>query len=645
MRLPLRLCLRSAAAALGGASTRALADERPPAAREYPFVIVGAGIAGRAALHELLDRRPDARVLVVDADSVCIRDAEAIAALKRNSKPNVDCVVGCASSIDVEQRLVSVDGRDVRFGDKCILATGSPPPHVPDDFVDAAIVDRVATLGRGASHDAKILQDVLRRAAAGEHVLIVGAAWPAVELASLAAQAAPAETRRAAKRRAATGEEPPAVVTLLFPEQAPLQARVPRWLGGLLRKRLERRRIDVRVHSQVRYVGPAEDGTGRLRVYVGRAYDAMQASSVDADFVVIAGGEHHFQHSSDRGGEAAHLGFCATAARTAPRGTAVLPVVGGPVSLVEMASPLCVNGELCASSRVLVAGDAAATPPRQLAATVCAAVPVGEDAEFYASSISAHAGEAHARESGAAAGAHAASGDGSLAAAMFVDHVPRGTAVYACDSARAALGGFGCSLVGRCDSELETHAFSFTGATKNASGVVALYVERPRASGPRVVVGVVLWGAALLDGPETLAAAKRTILDARQAAGGADDDVEAFAALRAVADVIATAAPATLLSTHESCISRAERLGPRYAPGAGAADTALFSRGRNSSGAEKKKQAYSAGIVQSLGVGMAQTDAEALLFHAQRLAAEAETRREKIKRDPWHHPPQNHPPQ
>ena len=45
------------------------------------------------------------------------------------------------------------------------------------------------------------------------------------------------------------------------------------------------------MHSQIRYVGPelAAKKPNAIRVYLGRAYDALNASSLPADFLVVAG--------------------------------------------------------------------------------------------------------------------------------------------------------------------------------------------------------------------------------------------------------------------------------------------------------------------------------------------------------------------
>ena len=71
--------------------------------------------------------------------------------------------------------------------------------------------------------------------------------------------------------------------------------------------------------------------------------------------------------------------------------------------------------------------------------------------------------------------------------------------------------------------------------------------------------------------------------------------------------------PATVLATlaasgtderafrHAHVISRADRLGPRFYDGLGAADTALFSRGKNSKMADRVSRAYASGVVHGPG--------------------------------------------
>ena len=63
-------------------------------------------------------------------------------------------------------------------------------------------------------------------------------------------------------------------------------------------------------------------------------------------------------------------------------------------------------------------------------------------------------------------------------------------------------------------------------------------------------------------------------------------------------------------------------------PGAAAADTSLFSRGRNSSASEKLDRAYSAGIKQSLSSDRAGSEADLIHLAAMRKTAEHDSRRE-----------------
>ena len=74
-------------------------------------------------------------------------------------------------------------------------------------------------------------------------------------------------------------------------------------------------------------------------------------------------------------------------------------------------------------------------------------------------------------------------------------------------------------------------------------------------------------------------------------------------------------------------ISRAERLGPRFADGLGAADAALFSRGKNVLRSEQMDKAYSAGM--TLGPGAALTESQHIVAAAHRRDTQRQMRRRR----------------
>lgn len=515
----------------------------------YSFVILGVGFAGRAALDGLVSRRPASKILVVDPDKQAVLDATSAASNVYGSNCR-------ASWLDAGKKCVGLsDGTTATWSERCILAVGAPEPHVPSDFVDESAWEFVEILGgRGRSCDDAVFLRAKKMAKDGGRIAVLGGAWPAVQFAA---------------RCASFGGE----VTLVVPEHSPLFARAPRWLGSVLTRRLERRGVTVRRFSQVSFIarGP--------RVYTARTFDAMATQSFETDLVVVAGGEYHMQHGRVPKDEPVELGLDEKCAECAPRGASRLPIKR--IVSLDMASPVSVNEELCASSTVLAAGDAAATPSRIATSPVCACVPLAPGSRLRsAATLTSHAGVSHAVATGDAAGAHAASNDGNEAASLLDSYVQ----VYVAEERTL---NFVAVFVGRCDSEAETHTYSYPGRSDSS---VTLFVNRPRPGAPAVVVGALLWGS---EATQPLVRERAVSFvgswrDEKLNEDERDDE------LRRKAVLILGKAP----SRYRNALSRSERLGPGFAPGAAAADVSLFSRGRNvSSFAQKQAAAYKAGIL------------------------------------------------
>ncbi|KAH8098279.1 hypothetical protein JL720_1214 [Aureococcus anophagefferens] len=406
----------------------------------------------------------------------------------------------------------------------------------PEGFVDGAADALVRVLGLGESSDAAVEAEALALAARGGEVAVIGGSW----------QAAAAGRLALAPNREASGHSGSAA-TLVFPEQTPVGARLPKALGLKLRKRLEKRGVAVVGHSQVRYAGPSASSR-RCLLYLGRVDDALKTSQAYADLVVVAGGEHvppaEVSARALRRWRAGRVRDEAHGPRRPARGEAAHLRQRG--ARGELDDPrLRRRGRDAVPPRV-----ATRAPPPRPGHRAC--------------TIANDAGVHHAEATGAAAGDHLATLDGRGAAAVVARLADgrRGPATL----------GLHVTLVGKCDATLEAH--HFYGKHVN----VAVYVEKSASTddgGPsRAPVGVHpdrLWELDL----ENL----RTLLDECLAASGTDE--RAF--------------------RHAHVISRADRLGPRFYDGLGAADTALFSRGKNSKMADRVSRPYASGVVHGPG--------------------------------------------
>ena len=120
-----------------------------PVKRVTPYVVIGHGIAGRAAVQALLEAKPDAEVLVLDAGEAP-QDFHPVGegvvptmfgARKRG--PDVQYRwETTAETLDADAKVLTLsDGSTVHFG-KCLLTVGQGPVLVPHNHVDRSVADR-----------------------------------------------------------------------------------------------------------------------------------------------------------------------------------------------------------------------------------------------------------------------------------------------------------------------------------------------------------------------------------------------------------------------------------------------------------------------------------------------------------------------
>ena len=129
----------------------------------HAFVVVGSGVAGRAAVKTILANEPGADLLVLDAGQAGGRGD-----LARGAFAGL-----VATRVDPQRRLVRcADGRTVGFG-ALLLACGASPATVPrgdPDFVDPGCPSSSVRELRGKEDREAVLAAVRR----GERVVIVG---------------------------------------------------------------------------------------------------------------------------------------------------------------------------------------------------------------------------------------------------------------------------------------------------------------------------------------------------------------------------------------------------------------------------------------------------------------------------------------
>jgi len=347
--------------------------------RNSKYVIVGLGVTGNAALQALLECEPDAEITVVETGTVPPEFEQPhrrggasgggrLGGLLRGrgaaATPRVTYLWGTAvESMDADGKVLSLsDGSKLAF-DKCLLAVGEGPVQVPSRFVDRVVAGRITPL-----YGAEDRRALGRLVAQGHHVTIVGSNWASVELASFLSDVG---------RRHGWGRTS---VTLLFPESTPLAKELPRYLSGLLLRRLERRGVEVIPHTCVKYIGRAMD----YEVQSLRSSFSAPASSGDDSAAQPQVHSHANSNRLRRDQEPAvssdPVRVYLTSKFASLDSTALLTdqvVVGGssaqgrlpvlrfeghPLEMDERTGGLVVSHELQASSSVFVAGDAASFP-------------------------------------------------------------------------------------------------------------------------------------------------------------------------------------------------------------------------------------------------------------------------------------------
>ncbi|EWM21574.1 apoptosis inducing factor [Nannochloropsis gaditana] len=439
--------------------------------RSAKYVIVGMGVTGSAALQALLECEPDADITVVERGTQSADFEEPQGGRDRarkkekggglggflrrghQGKPSVKYLWGTTvNSLDADGRILSLsDGSTLRF-EKCLLAVGEGPVRVPPRYVERDIAGRVTPLHR--AEDRRVLG---RSVAQGHHVTVVGSNWASVELASFLSDVG---------RRHGWGRSS---VTLVFPESTPLAKELPRYLSGLLMRRLERRGVEVIPHTSVKYIGRAmayevqalrpsqpwsppfdpEEDTGEgprrkptannrpteeqepmasfdpIRVYLTSKFASLDSTALLTDHVVVGG-------SSSQGR---------------------LPTFdfeGHPLEADAKTGAIVVSHELQASSSVFVAGDAAHFPCTDL----------GKRVNVRSAD--------HAYHSGWVAGMNM-TGRG-----VRYQHLPLFFGAIPRLGVRAAW-------VGQCDGSAETHGFWWKeGGKANGSGGTGMARKRTR---------------------------------------------------------------------------------------------------------------------------------------------------------------------
>jgi Pyridine nucleotide-disulphide oxidoreductase len=317
--------------------------------RNYDFVVVGHGTAGRSAVTTLQQVCPTAKIAVVDPLR-CPTGGQISHSLTKPTSAtaaangHVDYYAARATGLCTDDKTVQIvstlpptsaaetvttasDSDDdagvvvaLQYMHALLIATGArgaPPPHY---LVDGPAAHRVVELHSTAlgglvlrddqdtvvqedSVDAdsqptasspfwspdQVRQHVHTWARAGQAVAVLGSGWEAVDLVALLAVHG--------SRRRKQAQTTSTTASLVFGAAGPLSHVLPHYLSRAVSKRLQSLRIQVLDRSLVRYIGHHNGGHPNkthnssprlLQLYTAKSFDFLDGATTAVDWIVVA---------------------------------------------------------------------------------------------------------------------------------------------------------------------------------------------------------------------------------------------------------------------------------------------------------------------------------------------------------------------
>jgi hypothetical protein len=304
--------------------THKISDSSPTStAKEYDFVVIGHGIAGKSAVKKLQELCPQASIAVLDP---MMRAT--------TSSGKVEFIPIRCEGFHPLNRRVQMSSRDeIRYQHAILVATGSrgaPPPHY---LLDENALGRILELRptildnqgtRPILDPVKIRQSVLQAARRGDKVATLGSGWEAVEMAIAVSLASRSQKSSS---------------VLVFGGKGPLSHVLPQYLSAAVAKRLTSTKHNIEIYhrSLIRYVGTDFAGnddnelTG-LTLYTAKSYDLLDAARTAVQWLV---GKENFRSvsSMDTLPNPNFFLFSVAPEIIGPMGTATLPTRNVPAYL------------------------------------------------------------------------------------------------------------------------------------------------------------------------------------------------------------------------------------------------------------------------------------------------------------------------
>jgi hypothetical protein len=256
------------------------AGDKPKTTVVYDFVVVGHGNAGQSAVRTLRETCPSADIAVIDPLRVASNYSDTN---RRRSNNKLDQYRDTVASLDPSTkslRLVTDHKRTVQYRHGILLATGARGAPPPLELFEDSSLSRVLELRptelskntkRPMMAPENVRRAVIEAARKGARVAILGSGWEALDLLLVAEQ---------------EGRKKPSIC---FANPGPVWNILPNYLSTELRRKLQKREIDIQDRSYVRYVADVKRGNTRMiELHTAKTYDLLDTRRTVLDLLVIA---------------------------------------------------------------------------------------------------------------------------------------------------------------------------------------------------------------------------------------------------------------------------------------------------------------------------------------------------------------------
>lgn len=308
-------------------------DVKP--AQEVDFVIIGNGNAGRSAVKTLMEKCPNASIMVVDPSSINDIMEESKENLNltfqerimKKKQKRTQYLLGSAIGFDHTKQTVDIflqqqsmnDVNDnggqqkevmkrIRFKHSFLIATGARASPPPESLIDERATERILEhrstqlpslnqfyLNKGISTRVNypvlsrvaVRQISLMAASQGSKICILGSGIEAIELAAAVAEVQRNNTNNS-KSTTKESKKKANAVSLVFGGAAPLANILPRYLSTAVSKRLQTQGIDIEDRTLVRYISSSQQSSNRgsVETHLVKSFDNLDSKRCQADLLV-----------------------------------------------------------------------------------------------------------------------------------------------------------------------------------------------------------------------------------------------------------------------------------------------------------------------------------------------------------------------